>query len=628
MNSYLVTKKIKNVEYRFFSCGIPSDLKKQLNNSRRFYLSLNNLKDVDVRFLCKHLNGIAKNLFQEIRIGMRELNLDDIKNILKIEIEKQIMWAQHVDLGTNKYDMLKQKQGLKQVTEQEESLLKKLAQEEKEYNQKLDSKIAVWLQNLEISVNDKSVEYKSLKRHLTDLYLLRHDWARDLINRRDRTTDDFKIEAEKRMNLSIFSDDESKIQNEESAIRDERNFLTGEVAENKSDTDESSPIFSECIDEYIAERNYDNKNTENRVRYELETFIEFFGDVRMSEVDIKKATQFKSYLQKLPRKHRTNSKYKDYDVHTIVEKLDVPKNHRKSVTTINKTIEMLNAFMTYCFRHGHVEKNYFQGLTIKQSIKLKKKENEERDPFSPQDLETIFESSQYLDITLDSSHRDAKPFAHYWVPIIALFTACRANEICSLYHENIQSVKTKNKKTIYYFEINDEESDKKVKTVNSRRRIPIHDSLLDLNFIEFLESLKNFSKQERIFSELSFYRGSYAVNFGKWWNRTALEKRFGIKTERKDFHSFRHSCTDACYENGVDSKFVTQFLGQKHGELSLDRYASDAHVETMYEKCVKKFDYKNSNGRKLNFNKIKISDWSKKMKEIRNRKLKSHKEIF
>ena len=124
MNSYLVTKKIKNVEYRFFSCGIPSDLKKQLNNSRRFYLSLNNLKDVDVRFLCKHLNGIAKNLFQEIRIGMRELNLDDIKNILKIEIEKQIMWAQHVDLGTNKYDMLKQKQGLKQVTEQEESLFK------------------------------------------------------------------------------------------------------------------------------------------------------------------------------------------------------------------------------------------------------------------------------------------------------------------------------------------------------------------------------------------------------------------------------------------------------------------------------------------------------------------------
>ena len=85
MNSYLVTKKIKNVEYRFFSCGIPSDLKKQLNNSRRFYLSLNNLKDFDVRFLCKHLNGIAKNLFQEIRIGMRELNLDDIKNLMQIK---------------------------------------------------------------------------------------------------------------------------------------------------------------------------------------------------------------------------------------------------------------------------------------------------------------------------------------------------------------------------------------------------------------------------------------------------------------------------------------------------------------------------------------------------------------
>ena len=395
MYSYLVTKKYKSAEYQFFSCGVPSDLKKQLNNSRKFYISLNSIKDVDVRFLCKHLNGIAKNLFQEIRTGMRELNLDDIKHILKIEIEKQIMWAQHVDLGTNKYDMLKQKQSLKQVSQQEESLLKKLAQEEKEYNQKLDSKIAGWLENLEISLNKNSVEYKTLKRHLTDLYLLRHDWARDLINRRDRTTDDFKIEAEKKLNLSVFSDGKSKIQKEESAIRDERNVLTAKVteknSENEFDADLSSPLFSECIDEFITERNYDNKNTENRVRYELETFIEFFGDVRMSEVDIKKATQFKSYLQKLPRKHRTNSKYKDYDVYTIVEKLDVPQDDRKSVTTINKTIEMLNAFMTYCFRHGHVGKNYFQGLTIKQSIKLKKKENEERDPFSPQDLETIFE---------------------------------------------------------------------------------------------------------------------------------------------------------------------------------------------------------------------------------------------
>ncbi len=110
--------------------------------------------------------------------------------------------------------------------------------------------------------------------------------------------------------------------------------------------------------------------------------------------------------------------------------------------------------------------------------------------------------------------------------------------------------------------------------------------------------------------------------------QNSIRKRFGIKIERKDFHSFRHSCTDACYENAVDSKFVTQFLGQKHGELSLDRYASDAHVENMYKGCVKKFNFKNSNGYKLNFNNIKISDWSKKMKEIRNRKLKSHKEIF
>ena len=35
---------------------------------------------------------------------MKKLDIEDIKEILRIEIRKQILHAHHVDLGTNKWD--------------------------------------------------------------------------------------------------------------------------------------------------------------------------------------------------------------------------------------------------------------------------------------------------------------------------------------------------------------------------------------------------------------------------------------------------------------------------------------------------------------------------------------------
>ena len=32
---------------------------------------------------------------------MKDLSIEDIKEILRIEIRKQIMWAHHVDVGTS-----------------------------------------------------------------------------------------------------------------------------------------------------------------------------------------------------------------------------------------------------------------------------------------------------------------------------------------------------------------------------------------------------------------------------------------------------------------------------------------------------------------------------------------------
>ena len=78
-------------------------------------------------------------------------------------------------------------------------------------------------------------------------------------------------------------------------------------------------------------------------------------------------------------------------------------------------------------------------------------------------------------------------------------------------------------------------------------------------------------------------------------------------------------------QNISDLKLPEEELGKVFDEYLKNNY--ELKEGKKYLKYTQD-DYERIEKNKFNFNKIKISDWSKKMKEIRNRKLKSHKEIF
>ena len=105
MKDYLVVRTIKSDKYRFFSCCIPRDLQSYFNNRSKFYLSINSATNKQARLICQNLNRITTELFAEIRTGMRSLTLEEIKEILRVEIRKQILWAHHVNEGTSEHDI-------------------------------------------------------------------------------------------------------------------------------------------------------------------------------------------------------------------------------------------------------------------------------------------------------------------------------------------------------------------------------------------------------------------------------------------------------------------------------------------------------------------------------------------
>ena len=64
---------------------------------------------------------------------------------------------------------------------------------------------------------------------------------------------------------------------------------------------------------------------------------------------------------------------------------------------------------------------------------------------------------------------------------------------------------------VWVIDINEETKDKKLKTRNSKRIIPLHQTLIDLGFLDYYNIHEKKGK-ERLFHELSLGRDGYTKN--------------------------------------------------------------------------------------------------------------------
>ena len=95
---------------------IPKDLIETFGGRTRFHISLKNVSNKERLLVSIYLKSLTKELFHEIRVGMKSLTIDDIREILKVEVRKSILHSHQVNLGTNKYDPEKVEDSLKSVS--------------------------------------------------------------------------------------------------------------------------------------------------------------------------------------------------------------------------------------------------------------------------------------------------------------------------------------------------------------------------------------------------------------------------------------------------------------------------------------------------------------------------------
>ena len=104
-NTQLYPRKFRNQIHFDFRQYIPRDLIPYFKVKTKFQISLKDVSNKETLLVSVTLQNLIKELFQDIRQGMKDLDIEDIKEILRTEVRKSILHSHHVDLGTNKYDL-------------------------------------------------------------------------------------------------------------------------------------------------------------------------------------------------------------------------------------------------------------------------------------------------------------------------------------------------------------------------------------------------------------------------------------------------------------------------------------------------------------------------------------------
>ena len=603
---HLVLRKNGSKSYFHFRGRIPQDLIPTFSGRKEFQISLKNVRNGEILVVSIYLQTLIEELFNEIRMGMKTLTLEDIREILKVEVRKSVLHSHHVHLGTNKFDPNKLEQSLVSVSSREEKMKQELAQDLKKYDRELDKKLENIFHDLDIKFDTNSVNYKQLKRNFIELYLLRFEFIRNLINETGATDDDFRLEVQEKLKTNLFPE------LVEQTIPQVPTVSTPSQVQEQLSPHQSTPL-SIGIENYMNEKGSIRTRSVKEVEHSLNMMIEEWGNTRIGSITREMGTHFKSHLLKLPRNRKKNPEYRDKDFHELVE---MNIKDTISYTTVNKHLQYVSSFYEWSVNHGYATINPFKGMKLKRTVRPR----DERDRFTELELKKIFGRDNYIHYTnigdyiqYTNVEKGKYAFAYYWVPLIAVFSGMRLGEICPLYLDNVRRIEGHHRKRRWCFDILEEpkRTDKRLKNQSSRRVVPIHDILIEqLGFIEFIELLKKKDpKRERLFQELLYREGSYNKNVSTFFNKRYLPI-IGLKTDKKNFHSLRHTVSDHLKQKGVEPHFINELLGHSSGNIDLERYGKGYNPDILYNKCVKKIFYETSHKRWIDFKSLKV-DWNK-----------------
>ena len=331
-------------------------------------------------------------------------------------------------------------------------------------------------------------------------------------------------------------------------------------------------LLEEYVDEKVREGSWTEKTTlETRGAFSL--LVKIVGNVSVNTIGFQQARDYQNVLKKLPPNLNKSFLFRSKSIDEIIAQKPAKL---MSTNTINKHVNRMSTFFSWAKKRGYVNDNYFTGLTLK----TKKQSHEERNVLDDADLDTIFSDTIFTEGKYKHPH-------YYWLPLIALHTGARIEEICQLHLDDIRE-----ENGGWVFDLN-EVGERKLKTSSSKRLIPIHSKLIDLGLLIYSGNQRS-KGETRLFPELKRQRDGYSQAASKWFGR--LREKIGITEEGKTFHSFRHTVGNTLKQKGIPYEKVAAILGHKDESMTFGRYGKTFGVDVL-RPVIEELDFSNVLGK-------------------------------
>ena len=182
-HSYLVRQA--STRTYFFRSYIPQNLAKHFDGRQEFRLSLGCKSKIRSRLASNRLSDIVRELYDSIRSKDSDMTLEEIKNILRIELEKSSRYIKHIQLRTNSYNKERVQAAIADLEAKKSSRLDYYANQSEQIESRIEEKLSKYKQRFGQQWNRESLKYLQLKEQLKELYLKRLGWAIDLLEGKD-----------------------------------------------------------------------------------------------------------------------------------------------------------------------------------------------------------------------------------------------------------------------------------------------------------------------------------------------------------------------------------------------------------------------------------------------------------
>lgn len=240
--------------------------------------------------------------------------------------------------------------------------------------------------------------------------------------------------------------------------------------------------------------------------------------------------------------------------------------------TARNLLMRATAMLNVAKRLDWITANPFDGARSIEAVKS------DREDWTPSELAKLFADPLFTEYRLPDDSR-AGGAAAYFVPLLALYTGARISELAQLHTDDIEEDPDDEGRPVLRMRA-DRAKGQRLKTTESKRRIPMHSELVRLGLVDYWRMVKAAGpgplfpaiKRRKDGDELNGAGGKLSEWFGDYKTAKGFDKT-------KVFHSLRHTMQTRLVLADVDSSIADALSGRSAKSVGARHYLHTRPVD-------------------------------------------------